>query len=137
MSEHPPFTIEQFYKYVNEGKLMGGKCRRCGTIYVPSRPLCGKCFSEEFEWIEIPRTGKLLTYTTIYVAPPQFQEMTPYSVGIAQLENGSKIPGMMRSIEHEEIKIGMPVTVKFEESAEQSQWPPWPRYYLEKCDKHT
>lgn len=130
MSQQPPFTIEQFYKHINQGKLMGGKCKRCGKIHLPPRPLCDQCLSKEFEWTEIPQKGKLLTYTIIHVAPPQFQEMTPYAVGIIQLENGLKIPGMIREAAREQIKVGMKLTIKFDKSKAQSQWPQWPRYYF-------
>ena len=131
MSEETPFTIEQFYKYVEQGKLMGGRCKKCGTIYLPPRPLCTKCFSKDFEWVEISPKGKLLTYTIIHVAPVQFQSMAPYAVGIVQLENGLKIPGMIRDVEHEKIEIGMELQVGFEKpSATASQWPQWPRYYF-------
>jgi uncharacterized OB-fold protein len=129
-SAQPPFTIEQFYKYINQGKLLGGKCKKCGVIHLPPRPLCDRCFSKEFEWVEISRKGKLLTYTIIHVAPPQFEQMAPYAVGIIQLENGLRIPGMIRGIEHEEIEIGMELTVNFDTSAVPSQWPQWPRYYF-------
>jgi len=128
MSEQAPFTIEQFYRYINQGKLKGGKCRKCGAIHLPPRPLCDKCFSKEFEWIEISQKGKLLTYTIIHVAPSQFQSMAPYAVGIIQLENGLKIPGMVRGIEHEKIKIGMELTIDFDTATTPSQWPQWPRY---------
>ena len=131
MSEEAPFTIEQFYKYVEQGKLMGGRCKKCGTTYLPPRPLCTKCFSKDFEWVEISPKGKLLTYTIIHVAPVQFQSMAPYAVGIVQLENGLKIPGMIRDVEHEKIEIGMELQVGFEKpSATASQWPQWPRYYF-------
>lgn len=130
MSEQAPFTIEQFYKYINQGKLLGGKCQKCGALHLPPRPLCNKCFSKEFEWIEISPKGKLLTYTIIHVAPPQFEQMTPYAVGIIQLEKGLKIPGMIRGLEDAEIEIGMELTVDFNTAAVSSQWPQWPRYYF-------
>ena len=133
MSEQASFTIEQFYKYVSQGKLMGGKCKKCGKIHLPPRPLCDKCFSKDFEWIQIQPKGKLLTYTIIHVAPPQFQQMAPYAVGIIQLENDLKIPGMIKAVALEQIKIGMDLTVAFEgarASQTTSQWPQWPRYYF-------
>ena len=130
MSEQASFTIEQFYKYISQGKLMGGKCKKCGKIHLPPRPLCDKCFSKEFEWTEIPLKGKLLTYTIIHVAPLQFQQMAPYAVGIIQLENGLKIPGMIKDIAPEQIKIGMELKIAFETSTETSQWPQWSRYYF-------
>ena len=131
MSEEAPLTIEQFYKYVEQEKLMGGKCKKCGTINLQPRPLCTKCFSKDFEWVEISPKGKLLTYTIIHVAPVQFKSMAPYAVGIVQLENDLKIPGMIRDVEHEKIEIGMELQVGFKKpSATSSQWPQWPRYYF-------
>ncbi len=135
MSEQPPFTIEQFYKYINQGKLMGGQCEKCGAIHLPPRPLCDKCFSKEFKWTEMPQTGKLLTYSIIHVAPVQFQQMAPYAVGIIQLENGLRIPGMIRGVEHEKIKVGIELTIEFDKSIVQSQWPQWPRYYFKPTSK--
>ncbi|MEM2465921.1 MAG: Zn-ribbon domain-containing OB-fold protein [Candidatus Bathyarchaeia archaeon] len=132
MTEPPQaFTIEQFYKNISQKKLLGGKCRKCGKIYLPPRPLCSKCLSTEFEWIELPQNGKLLTYTIIHVAPTQFQNMAPYAVGIIQLENGVKIPGMIKNVELNRIRVGMPLKMEFEEPQQAQQWPQWPRYYFE------
>lgn len=130
MCEQAPFTIEQFYKHVHQGKLLGGKCKKCGKVHLPPRPLCDNCFSNEFEWVELPKRGKLLTYTIIHVAPIQFQEMTPYAVGIVQLEKGIRIPGMIRGIPLELIRIDMELTMDFEASKPMQTWPQWPRYYF-------
>jgi len=129
MAESRFFTIESFYNFAKEGKLMAAKCNKCGMLLLPPRPVCTNCLSEDFEWVELKRKGKLLTYTVIYVAPPQFQSMTPYAVGIVKLEDGPNLPGMIRDIEPEEIKVGMEVEVDFDESVP-SQWPFWPRYFF-------
>jgi hypothetical protein len=109
---------------------MAGKCKKCGKIHFPPRPVCDNCFSKEFEWNEVPNKAKLLTYTVIHVAPTQFQSMAPYAVGIVQLENDVKLPGMIRDISPEQIKIGMLLSLEFEAYAATSQWPQWPRYYF-------
>jgi uncharacterized OB-fold protein len=127
------FTIEQFYKNIGQKKLTGGKCRKCGKIHVPPRPLCDKCLSMEFEWVELPQAGKLLTYTVIHVAPPQFQSMVPYAVGIVQMENGVKLPGIIKNIPLEKIRIGMSLKMEFEETPQTQGWPQWPRYYFRPC----
>jgi uncharacterized OB-fold protein len=128
MSEQAPFSIEQFYEHIHQGKLLAGKCKKCGKVHLPPRPLCDNCFSKEFEWVELPKRGKLLTYTIIHVAPMQFQEMAPYAVGIVQLEKGIRIPGMIRGIALEQIRIGMELTMDFEECKPAQTWPKWPRY---------
>jgi uncharacterized OB-fold protein len=128
MAEQPPFTIEQFYKYVLQGKLMAGKCKKCGKVHLPPRPLCDNCYSRDFEWVEIPGKGKLLTYTIIHVAPAQFQSMAPYAVGIVQLGNGLKIPGMISGAALDQIQIGMDLVIDFGTCSTTQQWPQWPRY---------
>lgn len=124
-----PFTIDQFYKYLAEGKLMAGKCTHCGKIHLPPRPLCDKCFHQTFTWLEIAGKGKLLTYTIIHVAPKQFQDQAPYAVGIVQLENGLKLPGMITGVT--QLSIGMNLTINFTACTVAQPWPQWPRYCFE------
>jgi uncharacterized OB-fold protein len=108
-----PFTMEQFYKFISQGKLMAAKCSKCGKILLPPRPLCNVCFSQDFTWVEVKGQGKLLTYTIIHVAAPQFQALAPYAVGIVQLENGLKLPGMISGVPQDQLKIGMNLTLDF------------------------
>jgi uncharacterized OB-fold protein len=128
MSAQEPFTIEQFYKYLGQQKLMAGKCIKCGKIHLPPRPMCDNCFSQDFEWVSVSGKGKLVTYTVIHVAPEQFQNLTPYAVGIVQLENGLKIPGMIQDTSQEQLKIGMDLNLDFGTCSTPNQWPQWPRY---------
>ena len=130
MSEEATFTIEEFYKHILQGRLMGGKCKQCGKVHLPPRPLCDNCFSNQFVWVELPHNGKLLTYTVIHVAPTQFQGMAPYAVGIVELEDGSRIPGMVRGVAPERIKVGMPLTIDFGTCAATQTWPQWSRYFF-------
>jgi uncharacterized OB-fold protein len=128
MDVNEPFTIEQFYKFLRQGKLMAGKCVKCGKIHLPPRPLCNNCYSQEFEWVQVSGIGELVTYTVISIAPQQFHDLTPYAVGIVQLENGLKIPGMIQAVKREELKIGMSLTLDFGSCSTPQEWPKWPRY---------
>ncbi len=128
MSTPEPFTIEQFYKHLANGRLMAGKCQRCGKIHLPPRLLCDNCYSQEFTWIPVSGKGKLATYTVIHIAPQQFQAMAPYAVGIVELENGLKLPGIITGIPPEQLKIGMELTIDFGTCSTAQPWPQWPRY---------
>jgi len=128
MSTQPPFTIEQFYKNLAQGKLMAGKCTKCGKIHLPPRTLCDNCFSQEFTWTEISGKGTLLTFSVIHIAPQQFQALAPYAVGIIELENGLKLPGMISGVTQEQLHIGMPLTIDFGTCNTAQAWPQWPRY---------
>ena len=129
MAETFPFTIEQFYKFVSERKLMATKCRKCGTMLLPPRPMCTKCFSSDLEWVELKNKGKLLTYTVIHVSSKQFESLIPYAVGVVKLKDGPKLPGMIQDVEPEKISVGMSLEVDFDTTIP-SEWPTWPRYFF-------
>lgn len=131
MTEEPhPFTIESFYKFIEEGKLLGAKCSKCGKLLVPPKPMCPECFSKDLKWKELPKQGKLLTYTVIHVSPKKFQQLAPYAVGIIELEEGARLPGMMRNVDLDKIKVGMNLAVYVDKGQISEEWPQWPRYYF-------
>jgi len=129
MPENPPPTIEQFYKFIGEKKLMAVKCRRCNSLILPPKNICPKCFSTDLEWIKLKERGKLVTYTVIHVPPIQFQSIAPYAVGIIELEDGPHLLGMIREVKPDKIKVGMDLVVDFDTNLP-SQWPLWPRYFF-------
>ena len=129
MAETRPFTIEEFYRFAGEKRLMVARCNKCGELFLPPRPMCTKCLSTDLKWVELGKRGELLTYTVIHVAPTQFQSMVPYIVGVVKLKDGLKLPGMIRGIEPEEIKVGMELEIDFDTTLP-SQWPMWPRYFF-------
>ncbi len=127
--ETPPFTIEQFFKFLKEEKLMAAKCKQCETLYLPPRPMCSSCYSKNFEWTQLDTKGYLVTYTIIYVASEQFQKDTPYAYGIVELKNGLRIPGIIKQIEHEKLKVGIELKLDFDTETS-PKWPHWSRYFF-------
>ena len=129
MSEERAFTLSSFYKFVNENRLMAAKCNKCGTVSLPPKPMCTNCFSTNLKWNELEAAGKLLSYTAINVAPEQFQSIAPYTVGIVEFETGLRLPGIIRDVEPEKIRVGMNLKIDFDSSVA-SQWPAWNRYFF-------
>jgi uncharacterized OB-fold protein len=125
----PPPTIESFYRSCAERKLMGVKCTRCKKVTVPPRSLCPHCGNGDMNWTELPSRGRLVTYTVIHVPPSQFQELAPYAVGIVEFTEGARLPGMIRDVKPENLKIGMELQTEFEATVP-SEWPQWPRYFF-------
>ena len=115
------FTGDSFNQFLNEEKLMGTKCRACGTLCLPPRPICTKCGSQDMEWTEMKGKGKLSAFTSICVAPTlMIQEGCgrdkPYCSGVVELDEGVKISGRILGIDNdnpENIKVGTPLTVEF------------------------
>jgi uncharacterized OB-fold protein len=126
-------TVENFYNFCAEKKLMGIKCKRCSALIWPPRGICPKCLGDAFDWVELAGKGKLLTFTIIHFPPSQFQGLAPYAVGILRLEEGAQLPGMIREVRFTDLKIGMDLQVDFE-TAIPKEWPRWPRYFFKPID---
>jgi uncharacterized OB-fold protein len=134
MTEALPHTIEQFYRFIAQGKIMATKCSHCDATYVLPRFMCAKCLSKNLVWVEIGKMGKLLTYTVIYIAPAKFQEDVPYVYGIIELDDGLSLPGVIRNVSLDKVKIGMNLEVGFDIKADK-EWPRWPRYFFTPVSK--
>ena len=134
MSALPDPTIEEFYKYVSQKKLMAVRCVRCQHVMVPPRQICTECRSSTVEWKQLGHKGKLVTYTIVHVAPPQFKHMTPYAVGIVEMPEGVKLPSIIRSSRLESLKVGMQLEVDFSVNPQDSNWPQWPRYFFKETE---
>ena len=73
MPESREFSDLSFRQYLSEEKLMGCRCKGCGVVYLPPKPICTACFGRELEWVEMPETGKLAAFTSISIGPPAMQ----------------------------------------------------------------
>ena len=115
------FTGDSFNQFLREEKLMGTKCKGCGTLYLPPRPICTKCHSSDMEWVELKGKGKIFAFTSICVAPTMMINEgcgrdKPYCSGVVELEEGIKISGRILGVDNtcpENIKVGTPVSVEF------------------------
>jgi len=134
MGAESPLTLESFYTFCAQKKLMGARCRSCRAILVPPRALCPKCGSMDIRWTKLKGTGKLLTYSVVHVASPAFQSSVPYAVGIVQLTEGARLLGMIRT-NLKDLRIGLNLKVAFEPRQSES-WPPWARYCFVRARSH-
>ncbi len=93
--------------YLKKGELEGTKCQECNTLYFPPRADCPKCKSTKFDWVPLKQDCKLITFTELFFAPPEFQKETPYLLGLAELEDGPRVFAPFDSnIGREFLKIG-------------------------------
>lgn len=122
------FTHASFSQFLKEKKLMGSRCLKCGALYLPPRPICPKCFSQEMEWAEFKGRGKLAGFTCIAVGLSRmiaegYTRENPYCSGVVELDEGVKISARLLGLDAkrpEGIKIGIPLQVEFIERGEQT-----------------
>ncbi len=94
-------------------RLEAGKCTACGEIHFPPRAVCRKCGAREFETVTLPRRGKVLTHTTVWIPPAEFEAQKPYVNAVVELENGVKLTCMVAEAPPDEVKIGTEVEIIF------------------------
>jgi len=121
-----PFNDDSYEKFLNSGKIMGSKCRKCGALALPPRPICVSCFGSQMEWVQFKGNGKLAAFTSIVVAPPPmakegFGRNNPYIVGVVELQEGVKIVARITGVDAkkpEQIKVGTPLGAEFIQKGE-------------------
>ena len=109
------FTTEtkasDFVSYLEKGKVMATRCRKCGTNYFPPRMDCPKCVGSDVEWFEIKGNGRLITYTVVNYGPTGFENDAPYTLGIADFDEVRVFGRISKSTKESDIKPGMGVKV--------------------------
>jgi hypothetical protein len=108
-----PYTkVTEFANHLKDGRIMGSKCKKCGTESFPPKADCGECLSGDFEFIEMSGKATLLSHTKIHAAPTGFEDVAPYTVGVVDLkETGRLLAWFGDSIPEDQIKIGMEIQV--------------------------
>jgi uncharacterized OB-fold protein len=117
--ENGRFNDITYQQFLNEGKLMGCRCRACGARYVPPRPICTQCYRADMEWEERTGTGKLAAFTCTNVIPPSmmregYNRDHPYCSGVVDLDDGGRVVARIEAIDAgqpETIAVGRPVTM--------------------------
>lgn len=116
MSEQvEPLLIKHYLDRLEKGEIIGSKCKKCGTLSIPLKPVCAKCGNFDLEEIESKGEGDLRSFTVIYVALPNLVDKAPYVVGLVHLDEGPSIMGRLIGVDTtkpEKIKIG--TRMKFE-----------------------
>jgi uncharacterized OB-fold protein len=97
------------YKTYNESlkknKLLGLKCNECSTITCPPKMTCQECTGTDLEQLELKGTGKIVSFTTSYVAPQGREAEAPYTIVLVELDEGPWIMGNLIDIDPREVDI--------------------------------
>ena len=86
--EEPIPLVEDFARSLLDGKIIAKKCSNCGTVYLPPRGGCNKCFSGTMEDYEIKPEATLTAFTVIHFAPESMADKAPYIAAIGKFEEG-------------------------------------------------
>jgi uncharacterized OB-fold protein len=92
------------------------RCRACGTLRFYPRALCPGCLSDATEWVRASGRGTVYSFTVTYQnQAPGFREEVPYVLAIVELAEGPRLMSNVVGSSPEQVRIGMPVEVVFED----------------------
>lgn len=126
------FTAASFKAYLTrEKKLMGVRCRACGTLSPEPRPMCHACQSREMEWYEFSGKARLSAFTCISIVPVSMSKKgygrdNPYCTGIVTLEEGPRFSALIIGVDAanpQDIKTGMEMVLDLAEVDPESPTP--------------
>jgi uncharacterized OB-fold protein len=111
---------ERFFTELRDHKkIMGAKCRQCGSVLVPPRIFCEECFVEDMEWVEVEPKGVLMTFGDSYFSTDGKKLEEPWMLGIVRLNSSDGgLIHFIREARPEDLKIGMPMEIVFKEERE-------------------
>ncbi len=111
-----------WWEKINEGQLVIQRCKQCGTLRHPPRPMCWKCHS--LEWDHVVACGKGKVYSYVVVHRPKFPGYEyPLVVAVIELEEGTRIVSNIVGIDPKDVHSGMPVQVSIEKVDDQLTLP--------------
>lgn len=102
--------------------LRGNKCEACGESFFPARKVCPQCRRKGMLVVEeMPRTGKIVSWTEVHVGPKGFENETPYMLAIIELSNKARLLTQIVDSPREKVKAGALVEKRFRKIADSDE----------------
>lgn len=70
----------------DEKRFLGNRCPSCGTVYVPPKKNCGRCFVDTDEWVPVADEGVVVSHTVVRFAHPVHPAKAPFAYALIRLD---------------------------------------------------
>lgn len=101
-----------FFEGARQGKLLVQRCSSCGRLRHPPAPACAACRS--LEWEVTACSGRATLYSFVVVHHPQVPAFDyPLVVGLAELEEGTRLVADVVGVAPADVRIGMDLRAEF------------------------
>jgi len=106
----------EFYGWCRKRELRFQRCTPCGRWRHVPREMCAECGSMDWQWVRSSGRGRVFTWT-VAERPlhPAFAGDAPYAPVVVEMEEGVRLLSTVVDCEPEDLCIGMPVQVAFDE----------------------
>ena len=107
------FSSRNWREYPHRYRLEASKFKKSGKTYFPKRLIDPETGDTEQETVKLPETGKIVTFTVIRIAPPQWGDESPYALAVAELTDGTRLMAQVTDCDVEKVEVGMEVRIEF------------------------
>jgi uncharacterized OB-fold protein len=122
----PTEDNREFWDGCRRHELRIQRCAACRTPRFPPRPVCPRCGAFAAEWIRCAGQGEVYSFTVVHAPTlPAFAAQVPYAAGLVRLAEGVLVVGQIRGCAPDAVRIGMPVTVEFDDVTPEISLPAW------------
>ena len=112
----PTPTSLPFWEGLREHKLRLQRCLDCEKLIHYPRSNCPRCLGTNLDWVEVPGTGVIYTYTIARRATaPQFEDEVPQKIAVVQLDEGPRITTTLVNVDEASIRVGLRVRPVFQD----------------------
>jgi len=95
-----------FWDAAAQGRLVAQKCRQCGALRHPPRPMCPHCRSLDIDVVELSGRGALYSYAILH-HPRHPAFAYPVLAALVDLDEGIRVVSNLEGVTPAEIRIGM------------------------------
>jgi uncharacterized OB-fold protein len=116
-------TDKPFWDAAKRHELTAYRCGNCGTYYSQVTDCCS-CDSPKMGWVKVSGKGEVYTYGIYHqLYHPAWKGDIPYNVAWIRLDEGPLLLSNVVDCNNEDIKVGMPVEVVFDDVTEEVTLP--------------
>nr|BBH92976.1 hypothetical protein KTA_11750 [Thermogemmatispora argillosa] len=113
-----------FFAGARAQQLMLQRCTACGRWLWPVKARCPECWSAALTWMPASGKGTLYSFALMHqLYHPAFANELPYVIAAIDLDEGVRIISPIVGCSPEELRIGMPLEVTFEQLTEEITLP--------------
>lgn len=105
-------TLSKWYDIMrDDAEIWANRCPSCDKVFVPPKLKCIDCYKDMEEWVKLPGTGTVETFTVVYYEEPNLHPRNaPFVYGIIKMDEADTgVVHLIDEVEPEKVEVGMRV----------------------------
>ena len=119
----PWHLTEPFWEAARNGKLMIQYDPVVKKYQFYPRSISIFTGRKNLEWREVSGKGTLYSFTDIHVAPPGFEDLAPYMIGVIELDEGVRMMTPLQGVTMDDAQLGMRLRVCWQKLSDEITYP--------------